>query len=230
MILANLRHVARCDNLERQRTIAVSIASGFLEAATGRVEGNGRLQRSAETRLFAAFLSSLVLQLPFTPPTDVVSLSRILRDLLANAVLSGGPAEPAAGGLTPGLMSRARTYIDSQPPGTLDLARMLDALGATRSTVYRLFRDEGGVAAYDRRRRLRLVHRAVADPLDQRSLAEIGFDHGFEDAPHLARRFRQAFGYSMSALRSQVARKAPAMAAEGQSAADHYRDLVLALG
>jgi AraC-like DNA-binding protein len=108
----------------------------------------------------------------------------------------------------------------------LDVARMIEALGTTRSTLYRLFREDGGVAAYDRRRRLRQLHRALADPLDHRTLAEIGYDHGFADAPHLARQFRRTFGYSMSALRAQLAQHPRGDALAGRSAVDRYREAV----
>ncbi|MBX3483424.1 helix-turn-helix domain-containing protein [Phenylobacterium sp.] len=226
VILANLRKLGRCDNRTRQQTIAVQIATSFLEEATGRIEAHGRLRRSAETRLFAAFMASLVQQLPFTPTTAVASLSRILRDLLANAVLSAAPEEPAPQGRTPSLSARARAYIDEQPPGELDMARMVRSLGTTRSSLYRVFKDDGGVAAYDRLRRLRRLHRAVADPLDRRSLTELGADHGFPDPPHLARLFRRTFGYSMSELRAQLAYAPILNAAPSTSAVDLYRQSV----
>lgn len=230
VILANLRRPGRCDNLERQRTIAISISTNFLEAAAGRIEVHGRLKRSPETRLFAAFMGSLIQQLPYAKPASVPALSRILRDLLANAVMSATPADLPPSGPAPTLLARARDYIDAQPAGGLDVARMIEAVGATRSTLYRLFRDEGGVAAYDRRRRLRQLHRALADPLDHRTLAEIGYDHGFPDAPHLARQFRRTFGYSMSALRAQLAEHPRGDAMAGRSAVDRYREAVADLG
>jgi AraC-like DNA-binding protein len=226
LILANLRKLGRCENLGRQRTIAISIATGFLEQATGPLEAHGRLRRSPETRLFVSFMASLVQQLPFTQLGGVAALSRILRDLLANAVISATPPEAASKQSAQGLFARARAYMDSQPVGVLDLDRMIDALGTTRSTLYRLFHDEGGVAAYDRRRRLRLLHRAVADPMDRRSLAELGYDHGFPDPAQLARQFRRAFGYSMSDLRAQLARRSEGDATQGPSAVDRYREAV----
>lgn len=226
VILANLRMLGRCDNFDRQQTIAISIATSFLEAAAGRVAAHGRLRRSPETRLFAAFMASLVQQLPFTPQAAAASLSRILRDLLANAVRSATPDEPVSGGRTPSLGARARAYIDAQPAGELDVDRMVRELGTTRSTLYRLFREDGGVAAYDRLRRLRRLHRAVADPLDRRSLTELGGDHGFPDPPHLARLFRRTFGYSMTELRAQLAYAPILDATPTESAVDLYRQSV----
>jgi AraC-like DNA-binding protein len=226
VILANLRRPGRCDNLERQRTIAISISTSFLEAAAGRVEAHGRLRRTPETRLFVSFMGSLIQQLPHAQMASVPALSRILRDLLANAVMSVASAQAPSEGPPPNLLARARGYIDAQPAGELDVARMVEALGTTRSSLYRLFREDGGIAAYDRRRRLRRLHRALADPLDHRTLAEIGYDHGFADAPHLARQFRRTFGYSMSALRAQLAQRPQGDALTGRSAVDRYREAV----
>jgi AraC-like DNA-binding protein len=223
VIFANLRMLARCDNLDRQKTIAISIATPFLEAAAGRVEVHGRLPQSPETRLFVAFMPALVEQLPALSQTAVTSVSRILRDLLANAVLSGRTEEPAAPGAKPSLAARARAYVDAQPPGELDVPLMVQALATTRSSLYRAFRTDGGVAAYDRLRRLRRLHRAVADPHDRRSLAELGADHGFADPAHLARLFRRTFGYSMSALRAQLVFAPPDAETPSASAVDLYR-------
>lgn len=226
LILANLRMLGRCDNHDRQQTIGISIATSFLEAVTGRVEAHGRLKRSPETRLFTAFMGSLVQQLPFTPTAAVASLSRILRDLLANAVLSATPDELPSPGLAPSLAARARAHIDSQPAGALDVQQMIRTLGTTRSSLYRAFKHEGGVAGYDRLRRLRRLHRAVADPLDRRSLTELGASYGFSDPPHLARSFRQTFGYSMSELRTQLAHTPLIGTAPSESAVDLYRRTV----
>ncbi len=226
VIFANLRMLGRCDNADRQQTIAISIATSFLEAAAGRIEVHGRLRRSPETRLFVSFMAALVQQLPYTPQTAVASLSRILRDLLANAVLSGAPEDTTPQGRSPSLSARARAYVDAQPPGELDMQRMVQSLATTRSSLYRAFRDDGGVAAYDRLRRLRRLHRAVADPLDRRSLTELGVDHGFPDPPNLARLFRRTFGYSMSELRAQLAFAPIHNASPTSSAVELYRKAV----
>lgn len=227
IIFANLRRLGRCDNPGRQQTIAISIATSFLEAVTGRVEVHGRLRHTPETRLFVAFMTALVQQLPQTPMSAAASLSRILRDLLANAVLSAAPEAPTPlPGRAPGLAVRARAYVDAQPPGELDLRGMVRALGTTRSSLYRAFKADGGPVAYDRLRRLRRLHRAVADPLDRRSLTELGADHGFPDPPNLARLFRRTFGYSMSELRTQLAYAPVHEASPTTSAADLYRQAV----
>lgn len=226
IIVANLNKLGKCENHTRQQTIAIPLSTAFLEEATGPIALHGRLPPSPETRLFIAFVRSLVDQLPSTSFASMVPLCRILRDLFANVVVvqpSADPASPVA------LIGRARAYIDAQPPGELNTDAIVAALGITRSTLYRLFKADGGVIAFDRLRRLRLLHRAIADPLDRRSLAALGYDHGFADAAHLARLFRKTFGYSMSDLRGHLRRDAPPDATDGGSVVGYFRDTVSAL-
>ena len=96
----------------------------------------------------------------------------------------------------------------------------------TRSSLYRLFKGDGGLLAFDRRRRLRLLHRAIADPADRRSFGELGFQLGFADAAHLARLFRQAFGYSMSELRDQLHAPGTTAAPSEKVGTDLYREMI----
>jgi AraC-like DNA-binding protein len=224
MIVANLTKTARCACRPRQRTIAISIARAFVEEATGPTAVHGCLPDSPQTQLFVAFMRSLVQQLPHTPMANVPGLSRILRDLFVNAILEAPHRDTPSEAL--GLPARARAYIEAQPPGALDVEAMVAALAVTRSTLYRLFQSEGGIVAFDRRRRLRLLHHAVADPLERRSLQQLGYDFGFSEPAHLARLFKRSFGYSMSELRGQL-RAAPASpAARGRTPADDYREIV----
>ena len=227
VIVANLNRLGRCQNLTRQKTIAVSLSRPFLEEATGAVDAHGRLAPTPETRLFVSFMRALVEQLPVTAASSVAPLSRIVRDLFANIVAAAPHADTPAEAVA--LAARARAWVQLQPPGTLDIEAMTAALATTRSTLFRVFRADGGVATWDRRRRLRLVHRAVADPLDHRTLAQIGYDLGFVDAALLARQFRASFGYSMSMLRGQFDARALVADGDARSAADRYREMVQAL-
>ncbi|TRW17433.1 helix-turn-helix domain-containing protein [Glacieibacterium frigidum] len=226
VVVANLNRLGRCDIAGRAHSIGITMSRAFLEEAGGMVDVHGVLPRTPETRLFVAFLRSLVEQLPSTAPASVAPLSRIVRDLFANAV--AGIARPEGRALATTLRARAHAYIRAQPPGSLDVERMIADLATTRSSLFRLFRDEGGVLTFDRRRRLRLVHRAVADPLDHRTLGEIGFDCGFEDAAHLANQFKASFGYSMSDLRGHI-NDHPVAEPAGATPAELYRRAVAAL-
>ncbi len=224
IVVANLNRLGRCDIGAPHHSIGITLSRAFLEEATGPVDIHGVLPRTPDASLFVAFLRSLVEQLPSTTPASVAPLSRIVRDLFANAV--AGIARPEGAIAATTLKARAHAYVRAQPAGCLDVDRMIADLATTRSSLFRVFRKEGGVLTFDRRRRLRLVHRAVADPLDQRALGEIGFDCGFEDAAHLANQFKANFGYSMSDLRGHINDRTVDGPKGGRTPAELYRDAV----
>lgn len=207
-----------------QTSVGISLSRPFLEERAGLVGAHGVLPPTPETRLFASFMQTLTEQLPAASSASVEPLSRIVRDLLANAINVAAPGGASPSGVSARV--RAKAYIERQPPGALDAQAMQQALGMTRSSLYRLFKGDGGLLAYDRRRRLRLLHRAIADPLDHRSFGELGYAMGFPDPAHLARLFRQAFGYSMSELRDELGRTAGAPAPSDRLSTDLYRQLI----
>ena len=228
VLVVDLNRTAVC-SCGPQTTVGISLARPFLEQRAGRVDYQGVLPATPETRIFASFMQTLVDQLPATSPASIEPLSRIVRDLLANALAISAPAQSGS----PQALSarvRAKAYIESLPPGTLDVEEMQQSLGMTRSTLYRLYRNDGGLLAFDRRRRLRLLHRAIADPLDRQSFGELGFQQGFTDPAHLARLFRQTFGYSMSELRDQLSGTRLPSPSPATMGTDLYRQMISDLG
>jgi AraC-like DNA-binding protein len=78
-------------------------------------------------------------------------------------------------------------------------------LGTSRSQLYRLFQNEGGVARYIQQCRLMAVHAALTDPSDGRSIAAVAEDYGFYDASAFSRTFRREFGMSPREVRASGA-------------------------
>ena len=156
--------------------------------------------------------------------TSALPMARVVRDLLANA-LTGLPPRPAAieSGLP--IRHRVRAYIEREPPGTLSLDRVCQSLGLTRSSLSRAFKVDGGVLAYDRRRRLIALHARLTDPTEARSVSELGYAYGFAEKTHLSRVFREAFGYSPTELRRNATSQAPASAAPGSLQETYKRAL-----
>jgi len=188
-----------------------------------------RLPRTAETTLLANFLISLTHQMPLTRESSIVPLSRICRDLLATAIQDQSLEAQQEEG-PKATRKRAVRYIVEQPPGALSITVMMRDLRLTRASLYRLFRADGGVLAFDRKRRLRLLHRALADPLEHRAIGELGFAHGFGDQANLSRQFRAAFGYTMGELRRHLrATSRPTPTASAADACQVYREAVAAL-
>ncbi|TCS13963.1 helix-turn-helix domain-containing protein [Caulobacter sp. BK020] len=101
------------------------------------------------------------------------------------------------------VLARARAYVEHnllEP--SLNPARISEALGVSRSTLYRLFEPLGGVTAYIWERRLHLARAALLDPKRGRRISEIAFQCGFSSEAHFSRSFRKAFNIRPSDLRS----------------------------
>ena len=77
---------------------------------------------------------------------------------------------------------------------SLSVARLSRTLGVSRSTLYRLLQDEGGVQAYVRTRRLARIAEALRRPDDRAPLSVLAERWGFCDAAYLGRAFREAYG------------------------------------
>lgn len=209
---------ARCTS---QRSVTIVFPRAFLEEAT-EVPRGGRLPRSSATRLLAEHVAALVKHLPDLADAGAILTARVLRDLAAAALMDMAPARALAG--TVARRERVKHHIADLPVGTLDVAALSRTLGLSRSALYRLFRREGGVLAYDRRRRLMALHGCLVDPGERRGIAELGRAQGFHDPVQLSQLFRRAFGYSASALRSN----AGALRDRGplQDTPEHYRGAV----
>lgn len=200
----------------------VSMPRAMIEDRLGAIGTHGLLPATAETRLFAGFLKTLVRQLPALSQESAAPIAAVTLRLILTAL---GPeaALPVPGSVR----ARAHAYLDAQPPGSADVARMASALGLSRSKLYRLFGADGGVRAYDRRRRLRLLHLALLEEPRDTPLGTLGARFGFMDLSSLARQFRAQFGHSMSEVRDHL----PPVTAPGAATAplDSFRRAFQAL-
>jgi AraC-like DNA-binding protein len=100
---------------------------------------------------------------------------------------------------------RARNEITrflSSPMLTIDnLSRQLKI---SRSTLYRLFKSEGGIQAYIRNERLTAAQQLLSRPDNDDSLTDIAEHFGFSDLSHFSRSFRARFGESPSDFRDRL--------------------------
>ncbi len=75
----------------------------------------------------------------------------------------------------------------------------------SRAGLYRVFADEGGVAAFIQARRLRRCFLAITDPAQaHRRFGDIAHAHGFSSDAHFGRAFRQAFGMTPGEARYEA--------------------------
>lgn len=154
----------------------------------------------------AEVLAGLMRGLAKAAPTlDRMEAGAVVETLLAAFSISLA-SPPAADSPTDArdtaLLRRAQRHIDANLSSRdLNPDRIANALGISRTSLYRLFRDRGGVADYVRRRRLRRVQSALTLPGETRRISEIAFEYGFKDEATFSRAFRRAFGYTATAAR-----------------------------
>ena len=83
---------------------------------------------------------------------------------------------------------------------------LMDALGISRASLYRMFEPLGGVHAYICERRLRHAMHVIADPGGARvRVKELAYKLGYSHASAFTRAFRKRFGVSPSEVRKRDA-------------------------
>ncbi|MBN3769427.1 MULTISPECIES: helix-turn-helix domain-containing protein [Burkholderia] len=80
--------------------------------------------------------------------------------------------------------------------------RICKEIGISRSSLYRLFEQDGGVANYIRKRRLLAIHRALMSPESPRHrIGDLAYRYGFNSNTQLSRAFKLEFGHAPSETR-----------------------------
>jgi AraC-like DNA-binding protein len=174
---------------------------------TARLESLGPdvLLHTATGALLGDFLLSLCLSVRNAPAKQVPALAEMVHAVLLGCLppIDGLPAQ------VNDITARARIErIICRNIGSarLDVARLCALAGISRSALYRMFEDTGGIAAHIRQLRLRLVADDLANPaLAGVPIAELAEKRGFYCAASFSRSFREAYGQSPSEAREAAA-------------------------
>ncbi len=111
-----------------------------------------------------------------------------------------------------------RRHLRTPTFGPTILCRLV---GMSRSNLYRLFEDSGGVARYIQGQRLLEAHAVLSDPANAKSISAMAEDLCFADASSFSRAFKREFGHSPGEMRSAaLAGFAPLRAAKARGMAD----------
>jgi AraC-like DNA-binding protein len=164
-------------------------------------------RRHASARVLGSFLFSLVEELPKASPEDMARLAEATRAMIVSMV-----DEQRLPARTPSLArSRVERAIRANiASARLTPERIAEIAGVSRSTLYRMFEAEGGVATYMRRLRLEGVRTDLADPAKrQQPIARIAESWGFYCVSAFNRSFRAAFGMTPGDIREQTVSAAP---------------------
>lgn len=154
--------------------------------------------------LLGDWLLALEQRLPALTHEDLPGLAGAAHAMVAAAVApSGERIAIARPQIDVSRIERVRRvmhqHLRSPLLGPKTLSRLV---GMSRSSLYRLLDDKGGVARYIQRARLAEAYRAVIDPVGNATIAVIAEDFCFADASSFGRVFRREFGHSPGDVRA----------------------------
>lgn len=183
-------------------------------------------------RLFADYMVSLGRNLPFATVADAPTISANLVGFLGSLLAQREPTDADA---RAGTIQALQRHIDANlADPTLGPEALCARFRMSRATLFRLFRDQGGVRSYIQQRRLAACRRALCSPRNAgRPIYDIALDCGLANPSHLSTVFREQFGMSPSEMREaaqQRWRQGGAAEAEELPAVETMRRWALGLG
>jgi AraC-like DNA-binding protein len=190
--------------------LTASVSREIIEAARGTTAGlHGRILTAPRNLMLADFLQSLARNGDAIESEAQPGLSRAFIHILASVEDQGVRASNEA---------RRRDYLrratvermigETLSDLSLSVATLSRGTGISRSALYRLFEEQGGVARLIQKRRLDGVRRAL-DNREQASLSDVARTFGFADEIQLSRLFREAYEMSPQVYRDRVAASRP---------------------
>ena len=188
---------------------------------TSSLANRSRMLDTPEGRLLAEHLRLLAAELPRMSTTEAERMAEATQAMIALAVAPSARVEEAASGpAAAAQIMRLRALIRANlGSATFGPARLCRLAGISRSQLYRMFEIHGGVALSIQRERLAAAHRALSNPADLRSIAEIAESVGLFDPSSFSRMFRRSYGISPRELRLVTSARTQASGAQAPKAA-----------
>jgi AraC-like DNA-binding protein len=154
--------------------------------------------------LLGDYMMALERRLPTVTEADLPRLANAVGAMVGAAVAPSAERVAVARpqidvGRKERVRQAVRRHLRTPTLGPRTLGRLV---GMSRSNLYRLFEDIGGVGRYIQRERLLEAHAVLTDPAITKSIAAIADDLCFPDASSFSRTFRRGFGHSPGEVRS----------------------------
>jgi AraC-like DNA-binding protein len=158
-------------------------------------------------RLLGDYLGLLERSLGEIEAADAPRLTNAVRAMVLACLGPSSDSLDAAGSqINLTRREKARQFIDRNlRDPRLDAAMLCREIGMSRTQLYRLFQEDGGIARYVRQRRLMRAHADLADPSGGTSITLIAASLCFEDASSFSRAFKQEFGVNPRDVRAAAA-------------------------
>ncbi|TXI08900.1 MAG: helix-turn-helix domain-containing protein [Rhizobium sp.] len=150
------------------------------------------------TNMLIEYLDSVEDNLPRFAATDLPHVVQTVRNMIVASVsTSAAQSTGVEQHSTLAVTERVRRFVESNlNSGDLTVEQICRELGISRTRLYQIFEQYGGVHHYIQRRRLLSAHAALSDPGNREQIVDIAFAVGFSSAAHFSRAFSKEFGYS----------------------------------
>jgi AraC-like DNA-binding protein len=188
------------------RDLDLRLSAGLAALGPGLLRGPG-------AGLLADLMLALPARLAATSAEQLPTLAGAVNGSVSACLFARGSSLgvlPARDAATESARERVRRVIlhniGSAQLKPRDVAR---AAGLSRSSLYRLFESDGGIARYIRQFRLALAHDALCDRAKgSRTISAIAEAHGFPEPSDFSRAFRAVYGMSPREARGTTGRPA----------------------
>ena len=128
------------------------------------------------------------------------------------------------------LAQSIRTYIEGNLGQELTPDRISQRFRISRSQLYRLFNEDGGLMRYVQQRRLVRSSRLLRTARDDESIISVAAQVGFKSDSHFSRSFKSWFGMTPSEARNSLQVNAAALGENRQLIDSWLNDLSVAHG
>ncbi|MCW5736108.1 MAG: helix-turn-helix transcriptional regulator [Enhydrobacter sp.] len=176
---------------------AFAASEPFLDAAVGNPLGGPR------GALLADFMRMVKASLPTLSDEEASRLKGAVQAMLAACLTSSSCAvERAERPIAATLMQRVRRAVARHLYSpSLGMTKLCREAATSRSQLYRLLKDQGGVALYIQRRRLSESFAILCDTSHDFSIGRVAEMLCFADASGFSRAFRREFGVTPKEVR-----------------------------
>lgn len=165
--------------------------------------------RRGAGHLMIEMIRTLAADIGTLEPASAAAVSHSVTQILVAGLRTLPAAQPAVvSQLTAYHREQIKAYVRAHlGDPALDVARIAAALKLSASSVHRVFSGEPcSVSDWIWGQRLERLARDLADPaLKRRSVSELAFALGFNDAAHVSRAFRARFGCAPREYRARLA-------------------------
>ena len=183
---------------------------------------------SPSGRLFSSALREFNRALPETPLNQAGELASGLVQVI-RAMLKSAEPDLEQDDLASARRKAIVDYIDCNlDKPALDAQTLCKQFGISRATLYRTFRDDGGVDSFILERRLLRVYQDLSTSRNQRgAVARVAERWGFHDSSKLTTQFRRLFGLRPSDVVSSERAQETSTAGKMTKAENHRLEAMM---